>query len=300
MEITQNSLNVTRNLAHKISEARRKLEIYQLRDHRLKLATRALERIQRRVLRPLRVAVLGDVNSGKSSLVNILVTKISLPTGAVTSTRIPTLVHFSPQPSLTVVLNDRRVVPVNSSVMGQPQNIFRLNVGLPDENLRFIEYLDCPGVSTLEMDGGHFDIAEHHVDGAIWCTLATAAWRESEASAWQDLPGRIRSRGLLVVTRRDQLRETQLQQVRSRLLYEVDGLFSHMAFIAMKQANKAVRDSGFDNEVDKRLWALSGAQDFQRKLETLCANIRYERAEAAWIVTMRLAHRTLNRIKLLA
>src|SRR5258708_17918093 len=46
----------------------------------------------------------------------------------------------------------------------------------------------------------------HAVDLAIWCTLSTQAWKESERVAWEQIPARLRSRGLLVATHSDLLR----------------------------------------------------------------------------------------------
>src|SRR5258708_39793234 len=58
----------------------------------------------------------------------------------------------------------------------------------------------------------------HAVDLAIWCTLSTQAWKESERVAWEQIPARLRSRGLLVATHSDLLRNgSDLEKVLRRL-----------------------------------------------------------------------------------
>ena len=43
-------------------------------------------------------------------------------------------------------------------------------------------------------------LLDYGVDVAIWTTVATQAWRESELAQWLALPQAIHSRGLLAVT----------------------------------------------------------------------------------------------------
>src|SRR5215831_15492170 len=62
----------------------------------LETSAHALERIARAACRPLRLAILGESNSGKSSLANLLTGEATLPALPVANTRLPTLLRYAP------------------------------------------------------------------------------------------------------------------------------------------------------------------------------------------------------------
>src|SRR5262249_47282501 len=147
----------------------------------------------------------GETNSGKSSLANLLAGVDSLPTAVIPNTRIPTLLYYASQPEIWVEYESGRRERLSGDFALPQRPIFRIDVGVPLRRLRSVQILDLPGF--IDPASGHVvvDAAAHNVDAAIWCTMSTQAWKESERAAWEMLPPRISSRGLLVATHCDLL-----------------------------------------------------------------------------------------------
>ncbi len=163
---------------------------------------RAIGRIARAASRPFRIAILGESNSGKSSIANFLSGGLTLPASPVANTRLPTLLYHASYPAVRALLPGGERVPLSPS-RTPGSGIVRLEVGLPSEFLRRVELLDFPG-SANPLFPTHPEAAlAHGIDAAIWATVATQAWRETERAAWSRLPPRIVSRGVLAVTHCD-------------------------------------------------------------------------------------------------
>ena len=209
---------------------------------------RAFMRMAKAANRPLRIGILGEANSGKSSLANLLAGTSVLPADPVASTRLPALLKYAPMPSVTVIheSGERVAVPVREDVAqavaavqggagkgnlsagksAPPGSVKLLEVGFPSGLLRSIEILDIP-IS-------HLDIRRYRIDAAIWTTVATQAWRESERALWMKLPQAIRTRSLLAVTFCDLAagRESDLKRLQSRLEKSAKPHFQGICFVA--------------------------------------------------------------------
>ena len=81
------------------------------------------------------------------------------------------------------------------------------------------------------------------MDIALWCTLSTQAWKESERTAWEEIPARLRSRGLLVATHRDLLSDaTDVEKLLDRLRDEAGPSFRDVLPMSTVQALTVARD----------------------------------------------------------
>jgi hypothetical protein len=255
-------------------------------------AVRALRRTQQRLDRPLRLAICGESNSGKSSLANLLGQIESLPTAAISNTRIPTLIYYAHEPQIWVVHGtpgQRARVPADPNAL--PRSIFRLEVGLPSPRLRAVEILDCPGLADPEQ----IDLASHAVNAALWCTVSIQAWKESERIAWSQLPARLRSRGLLVATHADLLSDDRdRDKLLTRLRGECGSMFRDMILIATIDALAMVQN-GESSRVPGA-WHATGAGMLETALSALMDDAREQRAKSALRVTGRIAHHALSSI----
>jgi dynamin family protein len=159
--------------------------------------------------KPVRVIVVGEFNSGKTTLINALLGAAVLPASFTTHTAYPTVVRFAAKPSLRAEIAQRRRVPAAwDQLDGVPaHHICRLHVGMPLDPLRTLRAVDTPGLGLGDeaLDGRTLRSCRH-ADIVIWCTPAMQAWKASEQRVWLGLPKAVRRRGILAVTFMDQLR----------------------------------------------------------------------------------------------
>ena len=186
-----------------LRRARHRLHRAALPELRLSPAIRALLRTEQRLARPLRVAICGEVNAGKSSLANLLAGIESLPTAVTANTLVPTLLYYAAEPEIWAVQGSGKRERLRGNGSLPRQAALRLEVGLPSPRLAAMQILDLPGFSDSRSGAPVVDPAAHHVDATIWCTVSTQAWKESERSAWSMLSPRLGARSLLVATHKD-------------------------------------------------------------------------------------------------
>jgi len=257
-------------------------------------ALRALRSLEGRLQRPLRIAVVGEFNSGKSTLSNLLVGIESLPTAVISNTCIPTRLYHAKAPEIFAVDHGRRRRRLRVSTPAvPPQEVFRLEVGLPAARLRAVEILDMPGLADSRLDGP-IDLSLHAVDIALWCTLCTQAWKESERSAWQEVRPQLRRRGVLVATHRDLLDPDSVEKLMERLHDEAGRSFRDILPMSTLEA-LAVARAGHAGDAGA-LWKASGADALEVALDEVIESVRTERLDAALAVTARIAGHALSRI----
>ncbi|GAB3622793.1 dynamin family protein [Mariniluteicoccus endophyticus] len=109
---------------------------------------------------PPRVAVVGRVSSGKSTLVNALIGREIAPTAAGESTRVVTHYRYGAPDRAELVLDDGtvRFVPfvdrrVPDDLGVDPARVRRLEVHLQAGALRDLVLIDTPGLASLDNDG---------------------------------------------------------------------------------------------------------------------------------------------------
>jgi hypothetical protein len=274
-----------------VRNARRRLEKTGDGLTRLTPALRALRHIEAQLLRPLRLAVLGEFNSGKSTLANLMVGNAPLPTLQISNTRIPTLLHYESSP-VVAAASRGGVYKVLTPTCDMPADTIRIHVGLPIPRLRACEIVDFPGFADPWLTYGVLDISRHPVDAAIWCTFSTQAWKESESTAWRILPARIRANSLLAVTNKDLLTGDQIPKVMARIRNAAGSDFKEFALLSALEGRNALSERG---EVrDPELWRKSGAEDFYGGVQRLISAIRQHRLEKAKALTSEIAGSVLK------
>jgi hypothetical protein len=285
----------TARLVQQLRQARLRLQRTASPDLQLSPAIRALWRTELRLDRPLRVAVCGEINAGKSSLANLLAGIDSLPTAVISNTRIPTLLYQAAEPQVWIVQANGRRELVHLDRAIPRRAIFRLEVGLPSPRLRALQIVDLPGLADAEVQNAALDLAAHHVDAAIWCTVSTQAWKESERIAWDMLPPRLRTRGILVSTHRDLLQDADdRRKLLGRLRHEAGTSFTSIILLSTLDAIAVMNKerSGMSGVA----WIASGAEALETALGSLLLRLRERRAAAALRITSRIAERALIRI----
>jgi hypothetical protein len=284
----------TVKVMHQLRQARHRLHRVASPELGLLPAIRALLRTEQRLGRPLRVAICGEVNAGKSSLANLLAGIESLPTAVTINTLIPTLLYHAREPEIWAVQPGGKRERLRSNRSLPREAALRIEVGLPSPRLAAMQVLDLPGFSGARWGEPVVELARHHVDATIWCTVSTQAWKESERSAWSMLPPRLGARSLLVATHSDLLRRAEdSQSLMARLRHEVGTSFTGILPLATLDAIAVMGESHRGGTA----WAASGAKALETALAALLGAVREQRAAAAQTVTGRIAQRALERLE---
>ena len=139
---------------------------------------------------PVRLAVVGEFNAGKSTFINALIGADVAPTGVLPTTASIHHLRWGPDPFARVKLAPvqsppERVVPLDGLRDAlralDPASVERVEILLPLELLRRIEVIDTPGFNS--QDPRHADVARaafEEADIALWIVDATQAAKNSE------------------------------------------------------------------------------------------------------------------------
>lgn len=255
---------------------------------------RALRASEALLHRPLRVALLGESNAGKSTLANLMLGNAVLPTLQLSNTRIPTLIRYAPQPTITAIMESGAQRPLTPGERA-PDGIICAAVGLPIRHLLGCEVIDFPGFADPWLGYRSTDVARHRVDISVWCTFSTQAWKESERAAWSRLPKRMRANALLLGTSKDLLRDEQALKVAARLVTTGGPEFRGSMLISSMQARKALDAQGAVRDVPQ--WRASGAAEYFGALGNLVAEIRAARLKRVQGFANRVAGEALGNLK---
>jgi len=268
--------SVSDQFRQRLRGARERLVATNINDPALAFCVSGLERIEAALARPVRVVILGEYNSGKTSVADLLIGDGLLPTSVVANTHVPVLINFAEQPAIVGVDLDGNRIRIDSDSDDPLTDIpFRaLQVALPLNRLRNYQVLDTPPSVPPSAFVDDADIL-------IWCTVATRAWTETERAVWAGLPQRCRRNALLVATHRDGLQsESECGRVTDRLNTVTRGLFREVVLVA---ADNDDEDS-LPDEASRR-----SAQELRDTVDRFATEIAARRARKADKIVRRLA-----------
>lgn len=171
--------------------------------------------------RPLYVAILGEFNAGKSTLINALLSTDVAPTGVRPTTASLHWVAWAPDPFARVVVRGGpdRVVGHHDlkatldRLRDAGEKVERVFIYAPVERLKRIEILDTPGFNapdTTHAEEARRGVEEAHV--ALWLLDATAPLKDSERQVIE----RVAAAGVpmqVLVNKRDRLDDHDLEKV---------------------------------------------------------------------------------------
>jgi len=259
---------------------------------RVASALRGVARIETSLARPPRIGVFGEFNAGKTSLTNILIGQKALPTSVVTSDRGSTLLRYADQPALYAIGADggrhRLTSAAFQKLIARPA---LTEIGVPFAKLRNYEVVDTVGVSDPSMGGlPPKTAANTYVHGALWCTVASQAWKRSEISQWRTMPEDVRGRSLLVITHIDAVTDPRdREKIAERIRSEAANLFHGFVMISLSQALRALSAEG--EVTDPVAWENSGAAELTHWFEEIVAMARFDKRRRAVAAAGAIAER---------
>ncbi len=181
--------------------------------------------------RPLRVAVVGEFNAGKSSFINALLGEPVAPVGVLPTTATLNTLAWAPDRFARIErrrpsLEPDRVIAhgeLRSTLAGlDPTTVAKLTLYAPLEPLRRVEILDTPGFNAP--DAAHTDAARRaftEAHAAIWLLDAAQPLKESERAVLAEISG-LGVPLLVLVNKLDRL--DQPDQVAAALAHVTTGL----------------------------------------------------------------------------
>jgi hypothetical protein len=228
-----------------------------------------LSRLMRVAGRKSRIALMGEFSAGKSTLFNLLMGQ-ELARTQVTATHLPAIWwRRGSDPRQWLFRHDgqmdgfRDVARPDAPLDLARHAMVRIETDAPA--LEDFDVIDTPGISDPMMPDVPLRMIAGHCDFVIWCTTAVQAWRQSEASAWQDLPTRLARGSVLAVTGIDRLTPENAQKVLARLRRETAGRFRAIVPIATLDAARALEMD--DSSQGARLWQDSGGAVLLQEME---------------------------------
>jgi GTP-binding protein EngB required for normal cell division len=169
--------------------------------------------------RPVRLAVVGEFNAGKSTLINALIGADVAPTGVLPTTATLHHLRWAPDPFAKILFVEGHEPPERIVPLGHLREalanldaslVRRVELRMPLATLVSVEILDTPGFNAP--DAGHARVARsafEEADIALWLMDATQAMKESERAVLKDarLPVQI------LVNKADRLSPADLARV---------------------------------------------------------------------------------------
>jgi tRNA U34 5-carboxymethylaminomethyl modifying GTPase MnmE/TrmE len=233
-----------------------------------------LDTLEQRLREPLRLAIVGEGNSGKTSLANALIGRDVLITDLLRNTRASILVRHAEAPALYIIDADgnREAVTDKSFETVRTGHAYSLELCLPSDRLRELEIMDNPGLSAHADGFIRLEQALRQADLAIWCTIATQAWKQSENSLWSAASQRIKPFSLLLATYADALSDDDKGRLLQRLHRDAGTQFGDVATISLRDATALQ----------------SGLGHFLTKLDAMLSRVNQRRLEAAKRVVRRI------------
>ena len=207
-----------------------------------------------------RVALMGEFSAGKSTLSNLLLDSDPLPV-RVTATSVPPVWISYGEEGATLVGFDgtEEHLEIDALTSAALEEVKLVKLTMKSDILRLCDLMDMPGISDPNLDFDSWGDIVDEADLVIWCTHATQAWRQSEASSWDEIKDRTNGNNVLLVTQFDKLKsELDKARVLARLGKETNGAFKAIFPVALLEALNAGED--------EQAWRLSGADEFIRFL----------------------------------
>lgn len=261
---------------------REHLQRCSISDPALTACIAGLARIEDLLRRPIRIVILGEYNSGKTSVADLLIGEGLLPTGVLANTRVPVLVSHADDAALYGVDRNATRIRIDDAHDPLTDLTYRaIQLTLPIDWLKDYQVLDTPALSPPEAFVADADIV-------IWCSVATRAWTESERMQWTSLPQRCFRNAILVCTHKDSVHtEDDCDQIVARLRFLTKGLFREIAIVEasnMQDGPGQMANSARADETAKLRAAVASVAN----------SIFEKRLKKAGIIVRRLARLTFH------
>ncbi|NDJ26513.1 ATP-binding protein [Campylobacter sp. MIT 19-121] len=190
--------------------------------------------------KPINVAILGQFSSGKSSLLNLILQKEILPTGAVPVTFKPTFLRYAKEYLLKVEFENGFEKLCELSELGfytdqrkELQAVKSLTLFAPIPLLEKLTLVDMPGLNANATDDKSAFSELENIHSVIWLSLIDNAGKKSEEDAIISHLELLKdTQSLCVLNQKDKLDQVELERILNYAT-EVFGKYFNNAIIPL-------------------------------------------------------------------
>ncbi|RDU67713.1 GTP-binding protein [Helicobacter didelphidarum] len=206
-----------------------------------------LKELQEDVYKPMKVAVIGQFSSGKSTFLNALLGQEILPSGITPVTAKVCEIVYGEEISLEVLYKNGKIVAkpigfLNDADEMENAKITSYKLFAPLQLLKEVVFLDTPGFNSQnQSDTDTTNAILEHVDGIIWLTLIDNVGKNSEKEILQTYIKRYASKSLCVLNQKDRLKSQN--EINTSLDYAkkaFNGFFEDTIAISARNALNAI------------------------------------------------------------
>lgn len=165
------------------------------RNNQFKSNGRDFQSLYKRYIDPVRILIIGEFKSGKSTIINTLLQEDILKEGIAPTTAVTTYLRYAPSPYIEKVYLDGSVekgtlAEIDSLTAEQDQSfkeirlkLQHVNIYTPNENLKDIVLIDSPGLGAVYEEHTEQTLrAIAEADDAFWIFMYGAVGRQSEVN----------------------------------------------------------------------------------------------------------------------
>lgn len=183
--------------------------------------------------RPLfKVVVCGEVNSGKSTVLNAVLRGRLLPDNIGQTDRPLITARYRGQPGADVYFTDGRKETFDDTTSPERlRGAERVRLWSDVPQIDGFEFIELPLTTAEDVTEDEVDVVRS-ADALIWVTIASQAWRLTEKSILARFGKALPERSLIVVSRADKLRNaTDRDKLRGRVERETSDHFDACVFL---------------------------------------------------------------------
>lgn len=243
---------------------------------------------------PLKIAVIGQFSSGKSTLINTILGREILPSGVVPVTAKATYIKYAPNELLSVIYKDGRSEALEIGDLANfvdqrndLKDIKNITIYANNELLKRVTFIDTPGLNSRNSGDTRETLrifSEAHA--VLWISLIDNAARASESGELELLPRILRENSLMILSQKDRLGSDDIERVLGHSRRTLGQFFSGIVPVSSKLEKSGENDSGFD-EIYKFLNKLENSREKLAKdrLNEVILNLKSEREKYIKIYT---------------